>query len=82
LLVKEYYPKGLLIVWGGKLSGNRYLLVFLNEMASESKMSISLKKDLGINITSYWIRDPLNQMTLGSSSSDTLIVDKVPSHGA
>lgn len=45
-------------------------------------MSISLKKDLDINVTSYWIRDPLNQITIGSSSSDTLIVEKVQSHGA
>lgn len=45
-------------------------------------MQISLKKDAGIVASSYWIRDPLNQMTLGSSSSDLLTVDKVASHGA
>jgi hypothetical protein len=44
-------------------------------------MQISLKNDAGINASSYWTRDPLNQVTLGSSSSDNFIVDKVAAHG-
>jgi hypothetical protein len=74
--------KGWQEVWGGKLSGNRFVLVFLNGMTTETKMQVSLKEDAGVVASSYWIRDPLNQVTLGSSSSDILAVDKVPPHGA
>lgn len=44
-------------------------------------MQVSLKQDLHINVTSYWIRDPLNQSTSGSSSSDVLTVDRVAARG-
>jgi hypothetical protein len=45
-------------------------------------MQISLKKDAGLTVSAYWIRDPLNQVTLGSSSSDFIVADKVAPHGA
>lgn len=44
-------------------------------------MEISLKNDVGITYSSYWIRDPLNQITYGSSSNDILTIEKVSSHG-
>lgn len=50
-------------------------------MIETSKMQVSLKKDLGLVATSYWVRDPLNQVTLGSSTTDLLAVDKVAGHG-
>ncbi len=50
-------------------------------MAEASRMQVSLKNDVGLVAPSYWVRDPLNQVTIGSSSTDLLAVDKVGAHG-
>jgi hypothetical protein len=34
LIIKEDFAKGWQEVWGGKISGNRYVLIFLNGMAT------------------------------------------------
>lgn len=69
-------------MWGSYLSNNCFALFFINGMSEASPLKISLSKDAGLsNVDSYWIRDPVAHVTLGSSSSDTFTVPRVGGHG-
>lgn len=68
-------------VWGGRLTKNRYLLVFINGVTTSTSMCVSLKTDAHLVLSSsYWIRDPVRGRTLGSSSADNFTLTAVPTN--
>ena len=75
LLRHDDFQQGWQEVWAGSLSGNRWVIVFINGLPGTASMSVSLGKDVGVTFSgSYWVRDPVLGATIGSSSSDVVSV--------
>ncbi len=58
------YDNQLMDIYGGQLSGNRYIVIFLNRGWYNAGAKVSLRKELQLVYTSYTQRDPLRHETL------------------
>lgn len=81
LLRHDEFAQGVQEVWGGWLTSNRFVLLFMNGLSTAAPMNISLTKEAKIpDLFSYSIRDPVMRRNIGSSSNEEVRVASVAGH--